>query len=113
LLARYNHAETLVYGTQPLNFNRGNRALKFVEGRLDRRPQHATPVEVGRILTPEERSNKEALLAALAKRLLQGKLKPKQEQVLREYLDSQGELDDHDILETIRLMMSTPEFQLC
>ena len=69
-------------------------------------------VDAGKLFTGKERANKDALVAALEKRLLQSKLKPKQEQALREYLDSQGELDDGDILGAIRLMMSTPEFQL-
>ena len=34
------------------------------------------------------------------------------EQALREYLDSQGELDEGDILGAIRLVMSTPQYQL-
>jgi hypothetical protein len=31
---------------------------------------------------------------------------------LRDYLDSRGELDDDDIRHAIRLIMSTPEYQL-
>jgi hypothetical protein len=31
---------------------------------------------------------------------------------LRDYLDSQGELDEGDILGAIRLVMSTPEYQV-
>ncbi len=67
---------------------------------------------MAKILTAEERADKPALLEALQKRLLQGNLKPKQEAALREYLDHRGPLDEHNILETIRLMMSTPEYQL-
>jgi len=67
---------------------------------------------VTRILTPEERRDRDALIAALAKRLLQSELKDKQKAALREYLDSQGALDDQDILGAIRLLMSTPEYQL-
>jgi len=72
----------------------------------------ATPVDITRILSAEERANKSALLAALEKRLLQGKLRPKQEAALVEYLEHRGTLDERDILETIRLLMSTPEYQL-
>jgi hypothetical protein len=52
------------------------------------------------------------LIAALEKRLLQSRLKEKQQAVLREFLDSQGALDDRVILEAVRLIMSTPEYQL-
>jgi len=65
-----------------------------------------------KLFTEKERGNKEALVAALGKRFLQSKLKPKQEQTLREFLASRGALDDNDIFGAIRLVMSTPEFQL-
>jgi uncharacterized protein (DUF1800 family) len=115
LLARYNYAEQLVYGTSQLNFNTDRPALRAMQGRLNRRANagRPRPVEVHKLLNEQERRSKRGLLAALQKRLLQGPIKPAREAVLREYLDSQGELDDHDILETIRLLMSTPEFQLC
>ena len=71
-----------------------------------------TPLDVKKLFTPDELDNKTALVAGLEKRLLQSNLKPRQEQALHEYLDSRSELDDHDILETIRLVMSTPEYQL-
>ena len=51
-------------------------------------------------------------LAKRLERLIQDKLKPKQEQVLREYLDSRNSLDDATVLHAIRLVMSTPEYQL-
>jgi hypothetical protein len=52
------------------------------------------------------------VIPALEKRLLQSSLKPKQEQTLRAYLDSRTAPNDTDIRETIRLLMSTPEYQL-
>ena len=69
-------------------------------------------VDPKKLFNATERADKEALVAALEKRLLQAKLKPKQETVLRDYLDSQGELTDQAILNSIRLVMSTPEYQL-
>ena len=69
-------------------------------------------VNIEKVFNEKERTDKDALVAALEKRLLQSKLKPKQEQALREYLDSQGELDEGDILGAIRLVMSTPEYQV-
>jgi hypothetical protein len=69
-------------------------------------------VDPGRLFSQDELADKEKLLAALEKRLLQGKLKPKQEQVLRDYLDSQAELTDDAVRNAIRLVMSTPEYQL-
>ena len=45
-------------------------------------------------------------------RLIQDKLKPKQEQALREFLDGNAQLDDGAVLNAIRLVMSTPEYRL-
>lgn len=69
-------------------------------------------VNVEKILTPEERSDKDQLIAALEKRLLQATLKDKQQQAVRDYLNSKGDLDESEIRGAIRLIMSTPEFQL-
>ena len=114
LLTRYNQAAALVQGDMSTvavgNF--GNKPNMARMG--NKRLQNARParVDVGKILTERERTDKRALVGALEQRLLQSKLKPKQEQALRDYLDSQGELDEGDILGAIRLVMSTPEYQL-
>jgi hypothetical protein len=81
-----------------------------VERRM--RTARTASAEVRKLFTENERSDKEALIAALEKRLLQGELKPKQRKVLHDYLASKGELDDSEILSAIRLVMSTPEYQL-
>jgi len=117
LLARYNEAAILVQGDANLLRSTlaganvgaagGNNMLQnmAVNARLQR-------VDVRRILTREERGDKTKLVAALEKRLLQAKLRGKQEETLRAYVDSQTSLDDRTILNVIRLMMSTPEYQL-
>ena len=69
-------------------------------------------VDVEKLFTPAERTHKPGLIAALEKRLLQSKLKGKQQETLRDFLSSRGELDNGDILAAIRLVMSTPEYQL-
>jgi hypothetical protein len=69
-------------------------------------------VNVDKLFTDRERADKDLLLAALEKRLLQSKLKGKQERALRDYLETKGELDESEIRGAIRLMMSTPEYQL-
>jgi hypothetical protein len=43
---------------------------------------------------------------------LQTKLNSKQESALRDYLDAHSQLNDGDIRGAIRLVMSTPEYQL-
>ena len=112
LLARYNLAAMLVQGENTLQPNAERRMARLMELRMNRQNKKPAPVEVEKILSTEERRDKRLLIAALEKRFLQGKLREKQANTLREYLDSQGELDTHDILNTIRLLMSTPDFQL-
>jgi hypothetical protein len=48
----------------------------------------------------------------LERRFIQGTLKDRQQKALTDYLDGLGALDEEDILHAIRLVMSTPEFQL-
>ena len=69
-------------------------------------------VDVEKILTPEERADKATLVASLERRLLQSPLKGEQEEALREFLDSKEKLNNADILTAIRLMMSTPAYQV-
>ena len=112
LLERYNLAEALVYGKNQIRINADNKALKTVANRLNRRNAQPTLVDADKLVGNEDRKSRSALIASLERRFLQAELKPKQKQALNDYLNSQGELDSHDILEAIRLVMSTPEFQL-
>jgi uncharacterized protein (DUF1800 family) len=114
LLARYNEAATLVQGDLSGVAGAAMANRPNVSQAIARRMQTARlgPVDVEKLFTETERSDKEALIAALEKRLLQSKLKPKQEKVLRDYLDSRGDLDRETVLNAIRLVMSTPEYQL-
>jgi len=114
LLARYNEAATLVQGDTSAmggaGFGNNPNANMMIERRLRNAP--VGRVDVQKLFSAKERSDKEALIAALERRLLQGKLKPKQEKALHDFLESKGELDDGEIREAIRLVMSTPEYQV-
>ena len=59
-----------------------------------------------------ERADKATIVASLERRLLQSPLKGGQEQALREFLGSKTKLNNTDILTAIRLMMSTPAYQV-
>ena len=114
LLARYNEAATLVQGelgpaVAGMNPKRPNAGAQFAR-RMNQAPIGG--VDVNKLFTEKERTDKEALILALERRLLQAKLKPEQEKVLREYLDGQPQLDEGAILNAIRLVMSTPEYQV-
>ncbi len=114
LLARYNEAAALAEGDASILVGLANGKKPAQEKRIQNRirKMRIGGVNVEKILTPEERSDKDALVASLEKRLLQSRLKGKQEQSLREYLDAKGVLDESDIRGAIRLIMSTPEYQL-
>lgn len=115
LLARYNYAAFLVQGDVSvlsgiaLGGPNGGGGMQM-QNRIGN--LRGKVVELPKLVTPEERNDKDKLLAALERRLIQGKLQAKQEQTLRDYLATQPTLNREAILNTIRLMMSTPEFQL-
>jgi uncharacterized protein (DUF1800 family) len=116
LLTRYNDAESLVQGTLPPltadDFAKkpggagGVKAVKVLQ-RL-----RMGGVDLDKILTPEERGSKASLAASLQHRLLQTTLDGEQEKALGDFLNSKEQLNDADILTAIRLVMSTPEYQV-
>jgi hypothetical protein len=116
LLTRYNDAESLVEGTVPPlaagDFARkaggggGEKAMKALQ-RI-----RMGGVDVDKILSAANRSDKATIVASLEERLLQAPLKGDQEEDLREFLGSKTKLSNPDILTTIRLMMSTPAYQV-
>jgi uncharacterized protein (DUF1800 family) len=122
LLARYNEAETLVQGSfaplQGADFSlKGNgQNKKNPDGgqRMEKLAQHIHigGVDVNKILTPDERQDKDSIVAAVEHRLLQSDLSSDQEAALREFLDSRTQLADADILTVIRLVMATPSYQV-
>ena len=115
LLTRYNDAQALVEGQLPPltagDFGgkggaNGQKAMKAL--------QHLRlgGVSVEKILTPEQRADKATIVASLEQRLFQAALNSDQEKTLREFLDSKTKMANADILTAIRLMMSTPEYQV-
>jgi uncharacterized protein (DUF1800 family) len=114
LLARYNEAAALTQGDPSMiagqiDPKRPNQA-RLAQYRMRNARMNSVPVS--KLLGSTGRADKNAVLATLEERLLQSRLKGKQEAALREYLDGRGELDDHDVRGAIRLIMSTPEYQL-
>jgi len=112
LLDRYNQAALLVLANGNMGADSPNPRMRRMEEFSNNLARRMSPVDVSKILSPEERRSKDLLVPALEKRFLQSKLKGKQAQTLRDFLDGRGELDDQDIRHTIRLIMSTPEYQL-
>jgi uncharacterized protein (DUF1800 family) len=116
LLARYNQAAMLAEGDMAIEASlatgpaKNPGRVKQIQRRM--RNMRAGGVDVDKILTEEERGNKEMLISALEKRLLQASLSSKQEAALRDYLNGRTELDENDIRDAIRLVMCTPEYQV-
>lgn len=116
LLTRYNDAETLVNGTLP-RLDAGEFARKQ-GGAAGRKAMRALKhvrigaVNVERILAEDQRKTKTDIVDALEQRLFQTKLHAEQEQTLKNFLDTKNRMSDADIRNTIRLMMSTPEYQV-
>jgi len=114
LLARYNEAALLVRGDSSVLAGAMMANNPNANPQAGRRLQNLplARVNVQKLFSEKERADREQLIPALEKRLLQSKLKPRQEKVLRDFLENQGELDDDVIREAIRLVMRTPEYQL-
>ena len=116
LLTRYNDAQTLVEGTVP-PLTKGDFSKKAGGGGGEKVMKAMKRIRMGtvnieKILTPDERTDKGTIVAALEMRLFQTSLNASQEQTLREFLDSKTKMSDADILTAIRLMMSTPDYQI-
>ncbi len=116
LLERYNDAATLVQGTtQQLSAADFARKPAGPGGMVQEKAAqrvHIGGVDVNKILTPEERADQGRLVASLQHRLVQSTLSNEQSQALRDFLSSRPELNDADIRNVIRLVMSTPEYQV-
>ena len=90
---------------------RRRRAAQNRRNRLQR--IHVGGVNVEKILTPEERADKDLLVDRAGTPAVavdaQGRAAGA---TLRDFLDSKPKLNDADILTAIRLVMSTPEYQV-
>jgi uncharacterized protein (DUF1800 family) len=113
LLARYNQAAVLVQGQGNLSAQGGNRpGQKMAAQFANAAARRMAPVDVDSIVSENDRSDAETLIAALGKRFMPGQLTDKHRQILRDYLESRSEFQDTDIRHAIRLLMCTPEYQV-
>jgi uncharacterized protein (DUF1800 family) len=116
LIARYNQSALLAQGDMAIaqslatGPNKNPARVKQIQNRM--RNMRAGGVDVTKIFTEEERNNKDLLAAALQKRLLQSTLEGSRKKTLREFLEGKTDLDESDIRDAIRLVMSTQEYQV-
>jgi uncharacterized protein (DUF1800 family) len=111
LLTRYNQAALLVMAENKMA-PEGQGVQRMLSQRAAVVANRMHAVDVNRIVTDSERADKGKLIVALEKRFLQATLSKKQREVLQDFLDSRGTLNDDDVRHAIRLIMSTPEYQL-
>ncbi|HZM06610.1 MAG TPA: DUF1800 domain-containing protein [Candidatus Saccharimonadales bacterium] len=112
LLARYNQAAILVMGQGNLGATGDRPGQKMAAARANEIARQMRPVDVNTIINEEERRDAQAVIAKLEKWFIQGQLTEKHREVLRDYLEPRSELNDQDVRHAIRLLMSTPEYQL-
>jgi uncharacterized protein (DUF1800 family) len=116
LLTRYNDAQSLVEGTLPqLGANDFAKKPGGQGGmKLEKAMQRVRMggVKLDKILTSDERADKDAIVASLQKRLFQTSLKKEQQAALHDFLEAKTKMSDADIITAIRLMMSTPDYQV-
>ncbi len=112
LLARYNQAAILVMGQGNLGAEGDRPGLKKIAERANEIARQLRPADVGKIIGDDDRRDPRAVIAKLEKHFIQGQLTEKQRQVLRDYLEPRTDLNDQDIRHAIRLLMSTPEYQV-
>ena len=116
LLTRYNDAQSLVEGTVPqLGANDFAKKPGGQGGmKLEKAMQRVRMggVKLDKILTSDERADKDAIVASLQRRLFQTSLKKEQQEALHDFLEAKTKMSDADIITAIRLMMSTPDYQV-
>jgi len=112
LLARYNQAAILVMGRGNLGAEGDKAAKKRIAERANQAANMLRPANVSDIISDSERGDKAKVMATLEKQFIQSQLTEAHRQVLRDYLEPLNELTDQDIRHAIRLLMSTPEYQV-
>ena len=112
LLDRFNFAAALVEGERVqlpslLGQMRGLASSLETDGLLQ-----TGPAAVAQLFHPLELATPDEFLNALQARFLNGSLNPLRLASMREFIASHQPLQEPDIRKAIRLLMSTPEYQL-
>jgi hypothetical protein len=111
LLTRHNLALLLVEGQNVLPISAQRPAIRAV---LERMTAHleTPPASPSRLLSKEDLSSTETVLAALQRRFLQAPFSSKSNSTLGDYLRTAKSDDNASLLSVIRLALCTPEYQL-
>jgi len=112
LLDRYNFAAALVEGRRvPLPALTG-QMQGIAHNILNDGLLQTGPAAVAQLFTPDQTAAPDAFLTALQARFLNGSLNPLRLASMREFVQARVPLQEPDIRKAIRLLMSTPEYQL-
>ncbi len=112
LLDRYNYAAALIEGDRiPLpGFTAQMRQL--LRGTDDDTMMQIAPADVTALFSPLDLSSPQNFLDALQDRFLNARLNSKRSSSFSDFLKSRSPIEESDIRKSIRLIMSTPEYQL-
>jgi uncharacterized protein (DUF1800 family) len=113
LLNRYNFAAALIEGERiPLPSLRNQMVSLMNHVEDEDSLLQMPPASVAGLFSAPEVATPDAFLAALQKRFLNGKLEGPRLASLHDFVKAKSPLQEIDIRKAIRLIMSTPEYQL-
>lgn len=109
LLNRHRLADWLVLGEGVLpSASRMPNAQRLLARVAGRHPD----IDMSRLLPESDRGTPEKAIAALERRFLHARLRPKAAAALRELIGASSKLGDGDVARAIRFIMCTPDYQL-
>jgi hypothetical protein len=114
LLDRYNLAAALVEGERvPLPSFKGQ--VRGIMNGIDQDGNallEIAPADVTTLFSTLDLSSADNFLTALQARFLNGELQPQRLNPIHDFLATRSPIADPDIRKAVRLLMSTPEYQL-
>ena len=112
LLDRYNYAAALVEGERVRLPSLMGQMKGIVNSVNEDGLLQIVPPPVMTLFTAADLNTPDNFLAALQKRFLNGTLNPLRLAALQDFLKTRSPIEEADIRKSIRLLMSTPEYQL-
>lgn len=112
LLRRYNYAASLIEGTAPIGATTGARMEKMMDRLSDEAAKNMPPAAVATLFPSGDLSSVPKTVAALQTRFIQGPIKEQRLQSLRDYLQTLPAVNESSLRQAVRLVMSTPDYQL-
>jgi hypothetical protein len=114
LLYRYNFSLFLLNGVKaPSGGVAGQKGDALRERVADFQALGYPSLNADKLFSKEELASTENLVTSMEKRLLQSSLKPARRQAVVDYLNSKNKPTDAVLRNALRLVMSTPDYQLC